>query len=140
MNGKSRDYSLESFDWSKSTLSKLIHTKQASTVEMFVEIWKTDIQPGLSNTSLSNSSTTPHTSLPNSTPLSAPRDKATPSRKRTAADANLHQHSTTPPALRPVHIISETQLPGADSDDATQLDEGIEKGFVGNDSYIILEC
>ena len=87
-----------------------MHTKQASTVEMFVEIWKTDIQPGLSNTSLSNSSTTPHTSLPNSTPLSAPRDKATPSRKRTAADANLHQQSTTPPALRPVHIISETQL------------------------------
>ena len=86
-NGKSRGYSLESFDWSMSTLSKLMHTKQASTytVEMFVEIWKTDIQPGLSNTSLSNSSTTPHTSLPNSTPLSAPRVKATPSRKRTAA-------------------------------------------------------
>lgn len=114
-----------------------MHTKQASTVEMFVEIWKTDIQPGLSNTSLSNSSTTPHTSLPNSTPLSAPRDKATPSRKRTAADANLHQQSTTPPALRPVHIISETQLPGADADDATQLDEGIEKGFVGNDIGVL---
>ena len=58
-----------------------------------------------------NWSTTPRTSLLNSTPLSAPRDRATPSQKRTTADANLHQPSTTPPAPRPVHIISETQLP-----------------------------
>ena len=108
-----------------------------------MEVWKTDIQPHSSDTPLSNNSTTPlsvncnSTSLSNSTPLSTPRDKTTPSRKRTATDAHLYQHSSTPPALRPVHIVSDAPLPEADSD-STQLDEAIEKGFVGNDSDIIL--
>lgn len=122
-NGKSRGYSLTSFDWSRSTLSKLIHSKQASTVEMFVEVWKTYWNPAsqLWHLSLSNDSTTP---------LSAPRDKTTPSRKRTAADAHLSEHSSTPPSLRPVHIVHDTTHPEAASD-SLQLDEAIEKGFIG---------
>ena len=132
MNGKSRGYSLESFDWSKSTLSKLLHSKQASTVERFVEVWKTDIQPHSNNVSLSINS-----SNSNNTPLSVPRDRTTPSQKRTAADAQLCQHTSTLPALRPVHIVSDTTLPQTDSV-STQLDEAIEKGFVGKGNYIIL--
>ena len=137
-NGKSRGYSIESFDWSKSTLSKLLHSKQASTVEMFVEVWKTDIQPHSNDTAVSNNRTTP---LSNSTSLSTARAKTTSSRKRTAADAHLHQHSSTPPALRPVHIVNNALIPEVDSD-STQLDEAIEKGFVGmnNDNTMIAAC
>ena len=124
MNGKLRGYSLDGFDWTRSTLSKLLHSKQASTVERFVEVWKTDIQPHSRNSSIISS-----TPISNNTPPSGPSDKGTPSRKRNAADACLAQHSSTPPALRPVHIVSDPPNPEADTD-STQLDEAIEKGVV----------
>ena len=144
-------------------LSRLLHSKQVSTVDMFVQVWKTDIQPHSSGTPLSNntmpplttgssSSSRPNTITPSriqphssgtplsnntTTPLttgsssSSHPNTITPSRKRTAADAQLHQHSSTPPALRPVHIVSGT--PQTEDDSASlQLDEAIEKGFVGN--------
>ena len=120
-NSKSRGYSLDSFDWTRSSLSKLLHSKQASTVERFVEVWKTDIQQHSGSSPLSNIS---------NTPPSASRHKGTPSRKRSAADANLCQHSSTPPTLRPVHIVLDPPNPEAGSD-STRLDEAIEKGFIG---------
>ena len=126
-NGKSRGYSLESFDWSRSTLSKLLHSKQVSTVERFVEVWKIDIQPHCSDAPLSNNTTTLLSIDSNNTSRSK---TTTPSRKRTAADAQLHQHSSTPPALRPVHIVSDSPLTEVDSD-SLELDEAIEKGFFG---------
>lgn len=88
MNGKSRGYSLESFDWSRSALSKLMHNKQASTVEKFVEVWKTDIQLH-DNRSTQLSGGDDYASLSSRTQHAARRDKTTPSRKRTAADAQL---------------------------------------------------
>lgn len=131
MNGKKRGYSLESFDWSRSPLSKLLHSKQASTVEKFVAVWKTDIQRDNSSTEVSGGDD--NTSLSRRTQQSTHRDSTTPSRKRTAADAQLDQNSSTPPALCPVHIISDTQPSKADSD-CTQLDEAIEKAFVGKNT------
>ena len=86
-----------------------------------MEVWKTDILQHSSNSPLSDIS---------NTPPSAPRNKGTPSRKRSVADANLCQHSSTPPALRPVHIVRDTPNPDADPD-STQLDEATEKGFIG---------
>lgn len=132
MNGKSRGFSLESFDWSRSPLSKLLHSKQASTVEKFVEVWKTDIQQR-DNCSTQPSGGHNNASLSRRTQHSTHRDRTTPSRKRTAADAQLDQNSSTPPSLCPVHIISDTQPPKADSD-CTQLDEAIEKAFVGKNT------
>lgn len=140
-DGKARGFSLESFDWSRSLLSKLLHSKQASTVEKFVEVWKTDIQRD-------NCSTQPSGGLSRRTQHSTHRDRTTPSRKRTAADAQLDQNSSPPPSLCPVHIISDTQPPKADSD-CTQLDEAIEKAFVGKNTtqpdnisvlYLLLMC
>lgn len=122
INGKSRGYSLESFDWSRSMLSKLLYSKQVSTVERFVEVWKTDIQPHCSDPLLSNNTTTPLSIDSNTTSCSK---ITTPSHKRTAADVQLHQHSSTPPALRPVHIVSDSPLTEIDSD-SLQLDEAIE--------------
>ena len=124
-NGKSRDYSLDGFDWTRSTLSKLLHSKQASTVERFVEVWKTDIQPHVSHA--------PHPECGSNTPstaTTAPRGKGTTSRKRNATDASLSQPSSNPPALRPVHIVSDITNSDADLD-TTQLDESIEKRFIG---------
>ena len=122
-NGKSRGYSLDGFDWTRSTLSKLLHSKQASTVEKFVEIWRTDIQQQSGSPLLSSIS---------NTPLSVPRNSEISSRKRSAADANLLQPSSTPPTLRPVHIVLDAPTP----EDSTPLDEAIEKGFIGKGNNV----
>ena len=122
MNGKSRGYSLDSFDWTRSTLSKLLYSKQASTVENFVQIWNMDIQKH-SNSFLSSISNTPP----------VPSSNKIYSRKRSAVDANLPQPTSTPPTLCPVHIALDAPNSEADS---IPLDEAIEKGFIGKDIRI----
>jgi hypothetical protein len=99
---------------------------------MFVEVWKTDIQPQTG--ALLSNATTPLSTDSNNTSRSK---TITPSRKRTAADAQLHQPSSTPPALRPVHIVSDIPPTEIDSD-SLQLDEAIEIAFVGKGNDMIV--
>lgn len=126
MDSKRKGYSLSDFGWSMSSLSKVFHSKHASTVEKFVEIWKSDVRP---HNCLSTINTTPVTTPSENAPLST-RDTTTPSRKRSATDAQLSQPSPIPPALRPVHIVHNTSHNDSDND-SSQTDEAIEKAFLG---------
>lgn len=95
-------------------------------MEKFVEIWKTDIQQQSSSPLISDMSETPSADV---------RSNETLSRKRSRADAGLPQHISTPPILRPVHIVQDTPN-SEERSDSTTLDETIENRFIGERNNI----
>ena len=87
-----KGFCLASFDWARSALNKVFHSKEVSTGKKFVEVRESDIRDQQSDTSSSNvTSSGSNTAATNLTASRTSVSKRNPThtRKRTTAEAEL---------------------------------------------------